>query len=656
MKGSVLIVTVMVAFGSLAGEGRAATITVNDTGDNTNDDAVVTLREALLSCNQNADLNDEVAGQRSGSYVTGGGTNGDVIQFDASLYGRTITLSNAAGFYSLPVGDDVRIAGNAGNKVQIRCAAGTFRLLTLAQPKTLQVEGIAFSGGSSQDPAQYPYVGSDTYKIGFGGVACATSGTAMIFSDCLFATNSCQRAFGGGGALYTQGDLTLRSCRFYQNGFSGMQDRGHGATVRVDGASNALATLVVTNCTFSNPTGYSGSDGAAFYGQYCNAAFHDTVCTNFTLNYGNVSPDSGGILGLKYGNLTVVDCTLGDCRNGVFISGGAIQVANGDLQISGSEVYLCGSGYGTVFRWGCGGGIYHAAGNMTISNCLIRNNFAHENTYGEYGGGIYSTSTNLLIVDTSIIDNTNQQYTAGKAGYGGGLYWGGTTAELVNVTISGNICGGTNGTRRGGGIFMNAGTMTLRNCTVVGNSASENGGGIWRQGGTLNLFNTIVAANAGPSVTPVYNDLYGTVASSQNSLVGNTNNATITLQAGSILGPDLSANPRVGVDLSAGYAAANSDVSATNSAAARSDLDSVLTALKIATNATSTGSGTLAHALDKNSVAVNAGNNRYADGTLGGSAIAFDPRGTGYPRIADRVVDLGAYEVQPPLGSRFVFR
>lgn len=64
-------------------EGRAmpATITVNSIDDtiDTNDN-VVTLREALVSANGNADVNNDLPGQTTGSY------GADTIRFDATLF------------------------------------------------------------------------------------------------------------------------------------------------------------------------------------------------------------------------------------------------------------------------------------------------------------------------------------------------------------------------------------------------------------------------------------------------------------------------------------------------------------------------------------------------------------------------------------------
>ncbi len=70
----------------------------------------------------------------------------------------------------------------------------------------------------------------------------------------------------------------------------------------------------------------------------------------------------------------------------------------------------------------------------------------------------------------------------GKAAvYGGGLYDNAGTVTLTNCIVTGNSAG------RGGGLFAYNGTVTLTNCTVSSNSASGNGGGLYALFGTATL-------------------------------------------------------------------------------------------------------------------------------------------------------------------------
>ena len=80
----------------------------------------------------------------------------------------------------------------------------------------------------------------------------------------------------------------------------------------------------------------------------------------------------------------------------------------------------------------------------------------------------------------------------GKAAvYGGGLYDNAGTVTLTNCIVTGNSAG------RGGGLFAYNGTVTLTNCTVSGNSASGNGGGLYALFGTATLTDCTVSGQLG---------------------------------------------------------------------------------------------------------------------------------------------------------------
>jgi hypothetical protein len=74
---------------------------------------------------------------------------------------------------------------------------------------------------------------------------------------------------------------------------------------------------------------------------------------------------------------------------------------------------------------------------------------------------------------------------------GGGIYNDGGTVTLKNSTVSGNVVIGYDG--YGGGIF-NDGTMTLNNSTVHDNSSNWEGGGIFN-GGPMTLNDSSVSGN-----------------------------------------------------------------------------------------------------------------------------------------------------------------
>ena len=78
---------------------------------------------------------------------------------------------------------------------------------------------------------------------------------------------------------------------------------------------------------------------------------------------------------------------------------------------------------------GNGGGIFNAAGNITLINSIISGNVAYGNEWGGgYGGGIYNSYGTVTLYNSKITGNTaTGNYLRIRDGnYGGGIYnyWG----------------------------------------------------------------------------------------------------------------------------------------------------------------------------------------------------------------------------------------
>ena len=657
------IMTVVVVSAVLgAAPVSAATITVNDMGDNTNDDSVVTLREALISCNTNVDLNDEVEGQRSGSYVTGGGASGDVIVFDPALHGASITLDkDDALLRDLVVTDDLTITGNAANRVTITTPGSQspyFRILTISGTSTVVVDGIRFYRG------RWPDKGTDasSVEVRRGGAIYGVDDSVLTVRDCVFEQNCASRdgAQPSGGAIYTEGDLAVEDCSFTEQS-SNYGQRGTAMNLAVVGTEVDPCTVSVSGSTFQGHNqlaGYDEGRAAAFYGQYVDATISNCTMSDFDMA-GNVTY-FGGLISVDDGDLTVAECTLDDCISSGRMSGAGISHRWGTLTVTDTTIQNCRL---EADREGKGAGIYHTDGSMVVRNSTIQGNYGQSgNNYYPHGGGIYCGVNSDLVVVDSCINSNESHNTSGGVGnrnnLGGGVYYApgssSYTGRFDNVTFTGNMVTGpfdpTVAREDGGGaLAVASGTAILRNCTIVRNCAFHAGGGVHRDGGTVSLYNCIVAGNA--SSDPVRNDLSGTFNEVRNCIIGDTNDVDITTSANNIMGPDLSGNPKVGDNLTTYYSDAVTDVAVEDYAAARAHLDNVLTALKMTTAAgTTEGGDTAYHALDAASVAGNAGDDDYADGTLGGSAILYDQRGENHPRL-NQTVDIGAYEFSWPKGT-----
>jgi hypothetical protein len=204
---------------------------------------------------------------------------------------------------------------------------------------------------------------------------------------------------------------------------------------------------------------------------------------------GNTVLDAVGagarVLGLSAAHNTVLDgLTL---KRGVANGGGGLRIENSlNVVLSGCvvESNTCTAASVT------GPGIYAASDtSVTLSNCVVRGNTGDDpgaGTHWAQGGGIYSLGT-LTLRDSTVMQNA---ITAADAwaggGFGGGLYFGGSTLILRNVLVANN-----NATHTGDGLYVNNGTVGLMNVTVAGNA----GEGVRRAGGTVSVKDSILWSN-----------------------------------------------------------------------------------------------------------------------------------------------------------------
>lgn len=382
----------------------------------------------------------------------------------------------------------------------------------------------------------------------------------------------------------------------------------------------------------------------------------DTVSLREALAMANAFPGldnvfdlPAGTINLTQGQLVITDDLLlsgpgadqltinaqGNSR--VFhIIGNTVELVG--MTIRGGNALLSPSPAGAGFT-GLGGGILNEKGTLTVRESVVTLNSA------TYGGGINNYGTGgtatLHLIDSTVSNNT-------VTGNAGGLYnWGdGGTAvmKVTQSTVAGNhagIAGGgffnwTSGATlymlnstvssntvniEGAGLFVQEGTVTSVNSTIVlnrgdadGNGGSGDVGGIDQTGAvSITLHNTIIAGNLRGLGTTA-SDLEGTIqAASSNNLIGDASTAG---------------------GLTNGT---NGNIVGVNGSGVR-DINTILdTTLK------NNGGPTPTHALVFGSPAVDAGDESFAtdDGTPTGNPLLFDQRG--FNRI-DNIVDIGATE------------
>src|SRR3954471_1891752 len=160
-----------------------AAITVNSAGDDIAADGVVTLREAIVSADNNADVNADIASARVGSYLVGAANGGDHIGFNISGAGvHTINAISSFQTFEAVTIDGFTQPGASANTLAIGNNANY---------------GIEINGAQagSQTPGFHAFAGSITLRglviNGFQGTDVALDpGTGgSVIEGCFIGTN-----------------------------------------------------------------------------------------------------------------------------------------------------------------------------------------------------------------------------------------------------------------------------------------------------------------------------------------------------------------------------------------------------------------------------------------------------------------------------------
>ncbi|HEV8417600.1 MAG TPA: right-handed parallel beta-helix repeat-containing protein [Candidatus Udaeobacter sp.] len=297
------------------GNRPATTITVT----NTNDSGPGSLRQAL------ADADD-----------------GDTINFDVSLKGRTIALSSG----ELVIDKSITITGPGSDQlaVGVQNFQYTFRIFHVMASPTVTIEGLTIG------PSLYFY-----------GCGIQNDQASLTINNCAVTGNN---ALTSGAGISNGGTLTINNSRISGNA---LQYQGTGAGILSSG------TLIINN-----------------------SIIHD----NFS---GKGQTDGGGIYSsgtLEITNSTIDGNSVGGPGGGIFNVGAAIITSS---TISGN--FSGGGSPGPQFGPGFGGGISNG-GTLTISNSTISGNSALTINQAPGCGGGIGNSGSLHIANSTISGNS----------------------------------------------------------------------------------------------------------------------------------------------------------------------------------------------------------------------------------------------------------
>jgi hypothetical protein len=418
------------------------------------------------------------------------------------------------------------------------------------------------------------------------------------------------------------GSIVVQNCNDSGAGSlrQALADAGEGGTIDLSQLSCSTISLTTGSLVVGQQSLHLQGPGS----KYLSITGNDTVAPILHDGLGTLYVSD---LAIEHGAKYFTDAQIDDARGGCIFSGGSVFVTDSviaycevrntstshraiggaiyaydSVSISNSSVLNSSAVSGTD---GAGGAIF-SPNSVTVSDSVIAGSYARD-----HGGGVYAFD---LTVKYSTI-SANQTY-----GIGGGLYSIGN-ATITNSTIDGNSAS------LGGGLVMNAlnatHTATLLSSTVSGNISYRVGGAWVGDYADVHVANSTIVSNAETSPTKYAGGLfvYGTV-DVQSTIVGNN-----TYAGGNE--PD-----DVGGNQTATITGANNLFVFSSVTPPGDTIELVTPELgPLEYN----GGSTRTHRLMSTSAAIDAGNDA--------ASVAFDQRGSGYPRVLGDAPDIGAYEL-----------
>ncbi|MBS45116.1 MAG: hypothetical protein CMH83_18490 [Nocardioides sp.] len=332
----------------------------------------------------------------------------------------------------------------------------------------------------------------------------------MQLNDVMFQANSASGddADQGGGAIYTDGLVAVRSSRLMQNSATGTSGSGGGA-LNVGGTLRLIDTVVRGNDAQRAGGGVEASGGAT-----------TLVDATLRFNTAGANPGNGGGLHLTgAGNVVlmggVVDGNIASAEGG-----GLWNSSGGTMEVRGTEI-ADNKALGADATNG-GGGIFNAGGELIVTDASITGNLA--NGASGSGGGIFVDGGSLDADGTTLDGN-------GAVRAGGAIEATTGTLDLDMVTMNANLAGGPSAAPGNGGAIhiSGAATTTVTDSTVTDNSAAREGGGLWNAGAgaTMYVVDTTLTGNVaeGPAADDGGGALFnngGTMEVTTSTITGNS--------------------------------------------------------------------------------------------------------------------------------------
>nr|WP_315442894.1 leucine-rich repeat protein [uncultured Treponema sp.] len=363
------------------------------------------------------------------------------------------------------------VAGWKKNNDEVNGTNGTYTLSNVTADKTVTVKfyqstlknpatwkDLARAVKSAPDNATLTIDGEikATDAVGDKGIINIKKGKKLTIKG--NGSSAVLNADGKDGIFDVSDILTLENITLKNGATSSSHSGGAGAYINPSGTLIMKGSSVITECSAKNSGGGVYVGGGTF-------EMHDSSkITGCSANKagGGVYVTSEGTFTMK--NSVITGCTATENGGGVYVE------TSGKLIMTGSSVTDCEAiGDTGANKYGEGGGVYNK-GTVKMTGGEIRNNKARN------GGGIDNNGT-LILTNATLTGNT-------ATFIGGALCMSdGSSSEMTGGKIISNTCSGSGD---GGGVYIHAGTFTLKSgASIESNTADYGGGAYVGQNGTL---------------------------------------------------------------------------------------------------------------------------------------------------------------------------
>jgi hypothetical protein len=258
--------------------------------------------------------------------------DGGVIQFDPSLFGRTISQNSG-----LVIDKNIVFRGPGPNQLAIQLLGLSLSVFRIIDGHTVTIEGLTIRGGHA--------------RVAGGGIR--NEGSTLTINSCVVESNTSD---GSGAGIFQSGPkLTIMNSAIRNNS--------------ITGAFNPI--------------------GGGLYGGGTMEIRNSTITGNYVIN-GTVAPGAGGGIG-NVGTLTISNTTVSgnSASEGAGIANfGPLALANST--VSGNTAFAGVAGVGNS-----GGGINNNKGPLTITNSTISGNSAARASGIGNGGALTITNTTI---------------------------------------------------------------------------------------------------------------------------------------------------------------------------------------------------------------------------------------------------------------------